>query len=285
MRIRIECFRCIAQQIVDIVEKHITDQNKQYEVVQFFFSLVGKLPREITPPQVAGVFFDHLRVKYGLYDPYNQQKQQSNIWVKQHLDQVRQHIRGSANSLKTALLYAAIGNIIDYGIPVDFDIQDTLTLNPNQTFTVDYSTRLINDLSSAKTVVLIGDNAGEIGFDYLLLEEIQRNYSLKLYYLVRGGPILNDATEEDAQFFEIDRIATVLNTGSTVPGVIVADLPSAVNRIFQQSSVVIAKGQGNFETLSDCSRVIYFLLTTKCSVVSNHINVPLNSTVLLESLS
>ncbi len=126
--------------------------------------------------------------------------------------------------------------------------------------------------------VYLADNAGETVFDRVLIETLAKPTT----YVVKGGPVLNDALLEDALDAGLDRVADIIDNGSDAPGTIL-DLCSATMRAeFDAASLIVAKGQANYETLSDCPRDIFFLLQVKCHVIAQHVGVPVGSMVIME---
>jgi uncharacterized protein with ATP-grasp and redox domains len=125
-------------------------------------------------------------------------------------------------------------------------------------------------------LLYLADNAGETVFDRVLIECIQ----VPVVYAVKGGPILNDATVEDARMAEVDRSAELISTGSNAPGTILARCSKRFQRVFAKAALVIAKGQGNYETLSEQGSKVFFLLQAKCPVIARDLGVPVSGLVL-----
>lgn len=137
-----------------------------------------------------------------------------------------------------------------------------------------------NDIKKAKTILYLGDNCGEICLDKLLLKRIkQLNPSLKIYFGVRGKPVVNDSIESDAYEVGIDEYASIISNGDNSLGTILSRTSAQFNQIYQNCDFVIAKGQANFESLSEENKKIYFLLMVKCDVIAKYINVPEKSLV------
>jgi uncharacterized protein with ATP-grasp and redox domains len=137
------------------------------------------------------------------------------------------------------------------------------------------------ELARAKTLLYIGDNAGEVFFDKVFLEEILRGFRIKVVFSVRAGPIINDATAEDAKAAGIDRLATIIE-GTQSPGVILDEATPEFTRAYKSADLIVAKGQGNFEALSERPRSenIFFLLMVKCEIMEEYFHVPVGSAIL-----
>jgi len=140
--------------------------------------------------------------------------------------------------------------------------------------------RLKVAVERAKEILYLGDNTGEIVLDRLLIEQMPRE---KLTYVVRGHPILNDALMEDAQIAGLTDLVEVIDNGSDAPGTILETCSEAFRGRFEQADLVIAKGQGNFESLGDTRRAVFFLLRPKCAVLARHLGCDLGRLMVLES--
>jgi uncharacterized protein with ATP-grasp and redox domains len=188
----------------------------------------------------------------------------------------------------TALKIAVIGNIIDFGARHTFSKEEVIRRIENyqeMSFRKDDSKKLKQSILNANTILYIGDNCGEIVLDKLFIETIHLlNKDVKVYFGVRGGPILNDVTIEDFNQVKMGEVATCISSENAVPGTILKDSSKAFNDLFNSADVVIAKGQGNFESLSDIKRDnLYLLLMSKCDYVSNIIGVKTMDFVLIEN--
>jgi len=134
-------------------------------------------------------------------------------------------------------------------------------------------------LKTARHLLIVGDNSGEIGFDLVLMEEIRKHSDIDMFYMVRGAPILNDVTIDDARFFKIDEIATLLSSDLMIPGTPLDKLSDRRRKQLLEMDIIISKGQGNLETLAPVPRPIFFLLTVKCPPLARYLNVPLQSQI------
>jgi uncharacterized protein with ATP-grasp and redox domains len=165
---------------------------------------------------------------------------------------------------------AIAGNVIDFGSHHQLDVMETINRVLHTELAVDDSSQLQRDITSAGGVLYIGDNAGEIVLDRLLLETM--NHS-NVYFAVRGAPTINDATEEDAATVGIDQVAEIITTGDDAPGVLWKTSSPEFKKKYNDADVIISKGQGNLEGLIDICRNTYFLLITKCNLISEHLGV------------
>jgi uncharacterized protein with ATP-grasp and redox domains len=175
---------------------------------------------------------------------------------------------------------AAAGNIIDFGVASEFDLQGTLEETLGADLAVDDSQRLYEAVTSSDRLLLVSDNAGEIVFDRFLLDEMIR-LGKEVYLSVKSGGILNDATRIDADRASISSPVRIIETGSSSLGTILGECSKGFRDLFFGSGVVISKGQANYETLDDVTRGIFFILRSKCSIVADRMGVPNGSSVLM----
>ncbi|MFA6583737.1 MAG: ARMT1-like domain-containing protein, partial [Elusimicrobiaceae bacterium] len=187
-----------------------------------------------------------------------------------------------------AVELAAAGNVIDFGFRKSTDISGEIkaiidNISGSGRAHLDFKP-FERTLKKAKTVLVVGDNAGETVFDRLLLEEIGRLYpGKKIYYAVRGYPALNDALMEDAFDAGLDKVATVITSGSDLPGTLVDQCTAEFRTLFKNADLVISKGQGNYETLTEETREIFYIFMVKCAMVSQDSGKPMGSYLLYHS--
>lgn len=235
------------------------------------------------PIFVATEIHDLIRAKSGVADLYADAKRMANRACLEAVPQMTRVMACSVTSLATAIKLAIAGNIIDcgaYGLKevssqdLAVIIQDVLAKSLAGD-SVDDFRRMI---SKAKKILYIGDNAGECFFDVPLLRLLPAD---RLTYAVRGGPILNDATREDAVAAGIDGICRIIDTGDNAPGVLLERCSEEFRKEFEESDLIISKGQGNYESLSDMlQKTIVFLTKVKCEVIAGDIGHELNSNVM-----
>lgn len=143
--------------------------------------------------------------------------------------------------------------------------------------------RLYNEIKMAKRVLILGDNAGEAVFDRLLIENCPRKTGI--YYAVKSAPVINDVTADEAMDSGLGKVATIIANGADIPGTVLEKCSPAFSEIFNTADVVIAKGQGNFETLNEERRKIWFLFQVKCPVIAKYYHFTLSHWMILEKRS
>ncbi|MBQ9930533.1 MAG: DUF89 family protein [Oscillospiraceae bacterium] len=225
-------------------------------------------PKDKSSPWFGPAVTELLEKYCGLRsDRFREEKEMSNRFVLQRLDAIRSRIQGAEDPLYGALQMAVLGNYIDFSAlkgEVSFEKLEQM-LKEAESIQLDMQNyeKLRADLSGAKTLLYITDNAGEIGFDRLLAEQIAAQYpDVRITFCVRGGPASNDATREDAQTVGIP--FPVVDNGCTVAGTEIGLLPPQTLQLFDTADVILSKGQANVETLYGCGRNIYYLFLIKC---------------------
>ncbi len=185
------------------------------------------------------------------------------------LPETKEKIARAKEPFTVALKYAIAGNLIDYGLehPVSIEEQNAqIDAIANTAFSIDDSDALLSALKNAKSMLYLGDNAGEIVFDKLLIEQIRLRFSqLDLAFVVKGSPVLNDVTRADADEVGMQEFARVIDNGDASPGTVLSRTSESFQKAFAEADVILSKGQGNFESLSGVEKEnLFFLFTAKC---------------------
>lgn len=236
-------------------------------------------------PDRMGALLARVTPLLGTDDPYRDIKRAYNQLMMDHEKDCADRISAAEEPFQLALRYAVAGNLIDFGGKNAFTPDDVTALIdrvPEISFAVDDSAALLNAVRRARAIMYLGDNCGEIVLDKLVIEEILReNPDVQVTYGVRGGPVINDVTVEDAAQVGMDAVARVLPSGVATPTTVLSASSEEFRRAFFEADLVISKGMGNFEVLVDgCGRGgVYFLLMTKCAHVANLVGAPLKSFV------
>lgn len=217
-------------------------------------------------------------------DRFKAEKDMSNRFVMQRLEDIRRRIRSAEDPLYAAMQMAVLGNYIDFSAlkdEVSFEKLDEMLEKAGEIqLDPDNYAKLCRDLEAGKTLLYVTDNAGEIGFDRLLAEEIARKYpNMQITFCVRGGPASNDATREDAEAVGIP--FPVIDNGCAVGGTELELLPKDTLQIFENADVILSKGQANVETLYGCGWNIYYLFLVKCARFETFFNKPKFTPMLL----
>ena len=249
-----------------------TDNQRSRERIlrQVLFRLANK-SFDKTPPSVGGDIHRIVRLLSGDSDPYLEIKKDSNTSAMKLMPALKELIKSSANPFETAVRLAIAGNIIDSGPGNDVSqekMRKTISQCLDQPISKDAINELKEEIGKASNILYLGDNAGEVFFDRLLIEGLN---GYPITFVVRGAPTINDALEDDARMAGIDALVKIVDNGSDVPGTIIEECSEEFRRLFFEADLIIAKGQGNYETLSDERKMIFFLLKAKCPVIANDI--------------
>ena len=225
----------------------------------------------LSSPELQQKLNRHFRKIFGIADPYSQEKRTSNAIAKKLYDHWKPKVKQANNSLQLALRLAIAGNIMDYGAHQEFDLEQTILEVIDAKLAIDHSERLFDALKKAHKVLYLCDNAGEIFMDKLFIETLNHK---NVTAAVRGFPVLNDATIDDAQQAGIHDVAKLIDNGSDAPSTILSDCSIEFQKAFEEADLIISKGQGNLEGLlpKEDPR-IFFLLMAKCDVIANLLGV------------
>ena len=272
------CVSCLYQK-----QKHLTgDESYLSEIRQILDAR-----RECdTPPYMVYLFQQAYERHFGKGSPYGEIKRRYNDLVLSMEEAVREQIEEAEDPLVRALLFARVGNYIDFGAMDEVDEAAFLSLLGNSAAseqdarTVD---AFLRQCETAECFLLISDNCGEIVLDKLFLEQLKKRFpALKMTVLVRGGEALNDATREDAAYVGLDKVAEIADNGSSIAGTVYGTLPAQTKEILDRADVILAKGQGNYESLSRQGRHIFYSFLCKCELFTGRFQVPLFSGVFTE---
>lgn len=235
---------------------------------------------ESTPPESANLIYQKVREITGNNDPYKELKDESTQKALTLYPSLKKQIERSNDKLLAAIRIAIAGNVMDFGANTVFDIDKEIDEALKKDFGICHYSAFTRHLNEASDVLYIGDNAGECVFDRLLIEQLKK----PTIYVVRDIPVINDATYEDAVQAGIDKVATIISSGTNAPGTILKTCNAEFIETYRNSKFIISKGQGNYEALSNEKRPIFFLLKAKCRVIAKDIGVNDGDIVLLSSM-
>ncbi len=283
MRTSLDCIPCFVRQTLDACRMVTDDPAIHEQMLREVLQWISKMDLTLSPPALAQRIHRRLREITGVDDPYEADKAAHNQLALDLLPPLEKKVQESSDPLMEAAHLAIAGNIIDLGAKSglsEIDVLDALQHAADVELTGDLKT-FRSAVSSAKRILYLADNAGEIIFDRLLIEQLGGG---RVTVAVRGHPIINDATRIDAQTAGLDEITTVIDNGSDAPGTILEECSDAFQRCFQEADLIISKGQGNFETLGGSPVPnLFFLFKVKCPVVAEASKYPLGSHALLHN--
>jgi uncharacterized protein with ATP-grasp and redox domains len=265
------------------------DPAVQREVLDRVAELLPTIALDATPIDIGQLVHRLVRKVSGVADPYERVKKESNDLVLKLYPALKSQVQGSEDPLLTAIKIAGAGNIIDFGPKLTADPNRSMEQIVNDSFAQALQDSLDQAqyhafkerLIEVKEILYLGDNTGEIVCDKILIEELVRR-GKEVTFVTRGEPTINDATLADARYVGLDKVATVITNGSDAPGTCLEDCSPKFVAAFQSAELIISKGQGNFEGLSDVPGPIFFLFKVKCPVIALEVDAKIGTVALRE---
>ena len=288
MKIKPECAPCLLKRIIFETEQSTQDKKRRTQAVQKACKILSELydPNKGSAPiatAVHKIVYETLQDK----DPYKKLKQESNRVATSLIPKVEHLISQSKTPLKTAMICSIVGNTMDFGIDGSSThpkmLSETFEKNMQEDLGYDDYKKAEQLLKNAHHVILFTDNCGEIVFDKILCRELKKfNNNIFLTVVVKGEPIISDATMDDAKEIKLQEVADeILTTGCFAIGVDFTKLPKDAENRLQHADVIICKGMANYEAFSETPyKPILYLLRTKCSAIATSMKIPLNKNVI-----
>jgi len=285
MRIFLDCIACFVRQGLDSARLATDDERIHQKVLREILLLAADLDMSQTPPAIGQQIHRLIRQLVGDNDPYQQIKQRFNDLALKLYPQLAERADNSQYPFETAVRLAIAGNIIDFGVKTSLtesDVEETIRKCLAGELDAERVQEFEKAVRKADNILYLADNAGEIVFDRLLIERLPLD---KVTVVVKGQPVINDATMADADLAGLTAIVNVIDNGSDAPGTILETCSESFQERFEGADFIIAKGQGNYETLSDINKNIYFVLKAKCSVIARDLGCEVGTMVLEKSKS
>jgi uncharacterized protein with ATP-grasp and redox domains len=282
MNTSLDCIPCILRHALNVARIVSMSPFVHEQVLRNALHWIGEIDWEDSPPVLARHIRRRLCAMTGIDDPYREAKQLQNQMVLRLLPELRSKIESASDPLFMAVRLAIAGNVIDLGVHAhvtEADVRQSIAHALAEPIMGDWKA-FLEAVTSAKRILYLADNAGEIVFDRLLIEQLTPD---RVTLAVRGTPVLNDATRSDACAAGLHEMVQVIDNGSDVAGTLLRECSPEFLKYFSEADLILAKGQGNFETLSEDSRPLFFLFKAKCSVVATHAGVPVGTHVLARS--
>ncbi len=280
MKTYFECLHCFVRQTLDAVRMVTDDINVQEKILRDVLFQISNMDFSKSPPEMGQYIHRKVRELTGNKDPYKEVKEQFNKMALALYPKLTSKIQKSQNPMELSIRLAIVGNLIDFGACRAVD-EEQVSQEIEQALhspfkgDIEYFTQSV---SKANKILYLADNTGEIVFDRLLIELLPLE---RITVAVKGSPTINDATYEDAKAANLTDLVKVIDNGTDAPGTILRDCSSQFLKYFEDADLIIAKGQGNYESLSEINKNISFLLKVKCQVISSDIGYPIGTMVLL----
>jgi uncharacterized protein with ATP-grasp and redox domains len=288
MKTYLDCIPCFFRQLLEGSKIAGMSPKLQKKAMEKFARNISRVSFKSSPPEIALLAYGILKKINSKGDPYREIKQRSNRLALGLYDKLKRKVTHSKDRLLKSVELAIAGNIIDFGVKNNLNVNEELkkiltreekSVSRNKLF---HYREFKKTLEKSRRILYLADNAGEIVFDRILLEEIRAMYPEKTVYLsVKDKPIINDALMEDARYCGIDRVVRVISNGADAPGTILPLCSEEFKRTYRNADMIISKGQGNFESLPQEKKPVFYLFMVKCPVVANETGGSLGDIVLM----
>ncbi len=276
MRTYLDCIPCFFRQALQAARAATDDENVHKQVLVELGSELADISLDDSPPEIAGRVYARVREVTGIEDPYAAEKEDATRRALEIYPLLRERVEAAEDPLLAAIVLATAGNAMDLGALRSADLDSAINEAQVGRFAIlDYQL-FQRCLAETDSVLYIGDNAGESVLDRLLIEQLRKPVT----YVVRQAPIINDVTYEDAVRAGLDKVAAVMSSGCRLSGLVPGLCDPEFRQKLRLSRMVISKGQGNYEALSEEPGLIFFLLKAKCQVMAENTGVNEGALVL-----
>ena len=282
MKLYLDCYACFVRQALEATRFNGADERRQHEILGKVLGLLQDVDLSSTPPEIGWRIHGLVREEMGITDPYREVKRQTTEQALALYPRLVAAVAAAEDPLDCAVRVALAGNIIDFGLADAPRTREALWASVEEVLekplAIDDLDELRARVETAQEILFLADNAGETVFDRVLIETLGR----PTVYMVKGGPVLNDATAEDAIMAGVDRAATLMRSGSNAPGTLASSISEKARAALDAAEVILAKGQANYETLSGMDLPVFFLLQAKCPVIAQDVGVPVRGLIVLD---
>ena len=281
MKVHLDCFPCFLRQAIIALRFGTKDKALQETILKSILEEIGNA--DSSKPPAYTTTFIHRKIRQMLgQDPFREIKSEYNRIALGLYPSLKTAIAQSPDPLWMGARLAIAGNVIDFGIFTSVDIEGAVQKALNTQIAVDDFYAFKEAVLQSDEILYLTDNAGEIVFDRLLIETLSR-LGKKVKAVVKGAPVLNDSTMDDAEETGLAAVCEVIDNGSDAVGTMLDWTSPAFQETFHNARLVISKGQGNFETLAGNEKAIFFLFQSKCDVVSKELRLSNGSMLLKKS--
>ena len=260
------------------------NQTIHRRVLNSVSTMIPDLALDVTPPEIAQKVYRMVYEITGNNDPYLEVKKCANTSAMTFYPHMKDIVDNSNETLEIACKLAIAGNAIDLGAQAEFGsiysiIEDSVGYQLDQ----EQYRKFKESVGQSSLILYLADNAGEIVFDRILIEQLLQIKKSKIVFVVREKPIINDATLDDTLQVGLNKLATIISNGSDAPATILSQCSPEMLRYYRAADLIISKGQGNYESLSGRSENIFFLFKVKCRVIARDSGLDVDSLVLARS--
>jgi uncharacterized protein with ATP-grasp and redox domains len=283
MQTTLECIPCFIRQSLEAAKAAGCSDDECKKILVETSNAIEGIDFNNSPPKTGKIIHDIVKKVSGSKDPYRKLKLEMNKQSLSVLEVLKKTVSLSSNPLLASAQISIAGNMIDFGAPAEFDIYRDLNKAIYSMLRVNHYEQFVSMIEKADNLLFLADNAGETVFDRVFIENIKKNFDVKITYVVKEGAIINDALKEDAVYADIDRYAKIMSNGSNAPGTVFEYCSDEFNSVFKKADVIISKGQGNYESLNNIKSPVFFMFKVKCNVLAKQIGYPVGSNVFMKS--
>ncbi|HHU35730.1 MAG TPA: DUF89 family protein [Treponema sp.] len=265
MKSYLDCVPCFVRQALDACRMITKDEKKIHELLRKVLVTIANANLDQPPPVIVSAMHRVIRQELDSPDPYLALKKKSTEKALLLAPEAEKTISKAENPFEAAIRFAIAGNILDFGAKTEWSetlVRDSFEKAMKVPIVDNQASELYSRISLAKTVLVLGDNAGEAVFDRLFINRFPGN--ARVLYAVKGSPVINDVTLADAKDAGLDTVAEIISNGTDIPGTHLPATSDEFRKIFYEADVIISKGQGNYETLLNCDRRVFCILQIKC---------------------
>ena len=278
-----ECLVCVLAQALRAARVATEDTGVQRAILDAASERVPTLDLNESPAVISMCAYELAAELSGKADPYGALKFEQNRHAMTLEQELRELVRNGDDPLLSALHLAAAGNIIDLGTmhAQQIDVRQAVEQVMAESFAVEHLAEFRDSLARCRDLLYLLDNAGEIVFDKILVEELAKHTTVTA--VVKAGPIINDATMEDAVQVGLPDICEVIDTGGAFIGAPPSLVPESFSKRMHAADMIIGKGQGNYETIDDFPGDVFLILRAKCEIVAAHMGVEFGQVGLIST--
>lgn len=281
MKVHLDCYPCFLKQTIIALRLGTKDDARREHILRCILNGIGKIDTSKTPAHATTFLHREIRNLLG-EDPFKGIKAEYNQLALRLYPLLKKQVETNPEPLWTASRLAIAGNVIDFGIFTSVDIEGTVERALTGNITADDYPSFKNEISRTDNILYLLDNAGEIVFDRVLIETLI-SLGKKVTAVVKGSAVINDSTIQDAIETQLTEVCEVIDNGSDAVGTILEWTSEDFQDTFKNATLIVSKGQGNFETLLGSKKRIFFLFQSKCDVISKELSLSKGSMLLKKS--
>ena len=286
MKIHLDCLPCLLRQALKAARAATDDEYVQRRVLNSVASMMPQIQLDARPPEIAHQVYTLTSQITGNSDPYREAKREANQMALAVYPELKQAVADSDDPVLAACKLAIAANTMDLASKSDYSELDSVIGSAlTSPLGINDYHEFLGSVERSSHILYLGDNAGEVVFDRLLIEQLRQIGGFEISFVVRERPIMDDVTRHDAISAGLDRVAAIVSSGSGAPATILSQCSPQMLRLYRSADTIIAKGQGNYESLSEEQSNIFFLLTLKCPIIARLLQANVGDAILKGQLT